>query len=794
MQTRREFLKNAAILSGIIGTWGVLEGSIAKALAIDPEPGSSYLDAENIVILMQENRSFDHCFGTLRGVRGYNDPRAITLANNNPVWVQTNAAGESYAPFRLNLKDTKATWMGYLPHNWHSQVDARNHGKYDQWLEAKRSGHKAYADMPLTLGHYNRQDIPFYYALADAFTVCDQHFCSSLTPTLPNRLYFWTGTVRNHPSPDSPAYLENGPIMHNDWTSGWTTFPERLEDHGIDWKIYQNDLTVETGFSSEEDAWLSNFGCNVMEYFAQYHVTANKRHRDFFKKQGPLFAGRAAAIQKQLDQPGLSEEQSYHLKDQLKNLTWLVRDYQAEQKNWDQDAFENLSSREKSLYEKAFCTNSGDPAYRELAELTYQDGDAERKVQVPKGDVFHQFREDVKAGTLPTVSWLVAPERLSDHPESAWYGAWYISEALRILTENPNVWKKTIFILTYDENDGYFDHVPPFVAPDPRRPETGFTSKGLDASLEYVHLDQNEKANPREPRESPIGLGYRVPMVIASPWSRGGCVCSQVFDNTSVLMFLEKFLSQKTGRPIKETNISSWRRAICGDLTGVFQPSPEAKGENPAFLSRDPLVEQIYDAKFKPLPGYKALSNEDIDQIRLDPRGSELMSSQEPGIRRSCALPYELYVDGSLSEDRSRFIIRLEASDDHFPKQAVGCPFTVYARTGNDLIVRNYAVAAGDRLEDSWAMRDFANGIYHLQVYGPNGFFREFIGTVDGPPLEIHLGYSQISAANHALNGNVEVRAVNRDGHRDFTVEIADHSYKTGAQSVLFRLAEMRCW
>ena len=145
MQTRREFLKNAAILSGIIGTWGIWKGRSPRRWPSNRIRGSSYLDAEHIVILMQENRSFDHCFGTLRGVRGYNDPRAITLPNDNPVWVQTNAAGESYAPFRLNLKDTKATWMGFLPHSWQSQVNAPNHGKYDQWLEAKRSGHKAYA-------------------------------------------------------------------------------------------------------------------------------------------------------------------------------------------------------------------------------------------------------------------------------------------------------------------------------------------------------------------------------------------------------------------------------------------------------------------------------------------------------------------------------------------------------------------------------------------------------------------------------------------------------------------------
>ena len=123
MQSRREFLKNAAMLSGAIGLWGGLEGTIRRAMAIEPAPGSTYLDAEHIVILMQENRSFDHAYGTLQGVRGYNDPRAMRLANNHPVWVQTNAAGQSYAPFRLNLKDSKATWMGFLPHSWPSQVD-----------------------------------------------------------------------------------------------------------------------------------------------------------------------------------------------------------------------------------------------------------------------------------------------------------------------------------------------------------------------------------------------------------------------------------------------------------------------------------------------------------------------------------------------------------------------------------------------------------------------------------------------------------------------------------------------
>src|SRR5215470_4300250 len=231
MQSRREFLKNAAIFSGSVGFWGLLDGPIRKAMAIDPLPGTTFLDAEHIVILMQENRSFDHTFGTLRGVRGFDDPRAVALPDGNPVWVQANEKGERYAPFRLDIKESNATWMGSLPHGWTDQTDARNGGRYDRWLPAKRSGHREYAAMPLTLGYFTRADIPFYYALADAFTICDQHFCSSLTATTPNRLYLWTGTVRGEHDRNTPARIRNSDLDY-DAPASWTTFPERLEDHG----------------------------------------------------------------------------------------------------------------------------------------------------------------------------------------------------------------------------------------------------------------------------------------------------------------------------------------------------------------------------------------------------------------------------------------------------------------------------------------------------------------------------------------------------------------------------------
>src|SRR5277367_3818661 len=152
--TRRDFFRQTGALAGGSKIVSALLASIERAAAINPPEGSSFLDAEHVVILMQENRSFDHAFGTLQGVRGFNDPRAITLPDGNPVWVQTNAAGERYAPFRLDIKNTKATWMGSLPHTWADQVDARNHGRCDRWLQAKPSGQREYAAMPLTLGYY----------------------------------------------------------------------------------------------------------------------------------------------------------------------------------------------------------------------------------------------------------------------------------------------------------------------------------------------------------------------------------------------------------------------------------------------------------------------------------------------------------------------------------------------------------------------------------------------------------------------------------------------------------------
>lgn len=750
MTSRREFFRKSATAAGGAKLASLLLSSIGRASAIDPPPGSTYLDAEHVVVLMQENRSFDHCFGRLRGVRGFNDPRAVTLPNGKPVWFQTNSAGETYTPFRLNIKETKATWLGSLPHSWIDQADARNHGNHDGWLDAKASSRRECAGMPLTMGYYDRNDIPFYYALADTFTICDQNFCSSLTATTPNRLFLWTGTVRE--SRTTPPCVRNSEADYGSPVR-WKTFPERLERAGVSWKIYQNELSAPTGLDKDQDAWLSNYTDNPIEFFEQFHVEAAENCRREIERL-------AASLPAEIQQLRKAPDSSLRNRDLSRKEEQLRRVTEARAR-WTPEALERISPAQWKLHQKAFTTNRNDPSYRELETLRYRDGAAAREMLIPKGDVFHQFRTDVANGQLPTVSWLVAPENFSDHPSAPWYGAWYVAEALDILTRNPEVWKKTIFVLTYDENDGYFDHVPPFVAPDPNDPESGKTSPGLGAETEYLKLDQDQaRGTATQPRGGPIGLGYRVPLIVASPWSRGGYVCSQIFDHTSVLQLLEKIASRRAGKEIKETNISAWRRTICGDLSSAFRPFDEKQARVP-FPSKASFLEGVHKAQFKQLPsGY----------------GKSSTARQEPGVRPSTALPYQLYAEGSVSADRARFEIGLEA-------RSAGAPFHVYTsrsfRKQANRRTRAYAVAAGGQLADYWAMEGFENGAYDLHVCGPNGFYRGFAGNADDPRIDLRCEYL-------ASSGDIEVRAVSRGGSH--MLQIADNAYRNAPRSM--RVAE----
>ncbi len=256
-------------------------------------------------------------------------------------------------------------------------------------------------------------------------------------------------------------------------------------------------------------------------------------------------------------------------------------------------------------------------------------------------------------------------------------------------------------------------------------------------------------------------------MVIASPWSRGGWACSQVFDHTSVLQFLEKLVTHKTGKKIEESNISQWRRVVCGDLTSAFQPAPAAGTEVAKFPTRDAFVEEIHRARFKPIPSNpSALTPEEIEQVRQTPDRSRL-PRQEAGVRQSCAIPYQLSMNGELDKNKSQFVLNFEAKKDQFDDRAAGAPFTAYATTATGLTVRHYAVGPGERLEDSWDLKAFEKGRYLIRVYGPNGFFREFAGGADDPTVQVSVETNRLGLV---------VRMDNR-GRSSQSVVVRDRSY-----------------
>lgn len=255
---RRRFLKTL----GSAAMAGSLPLSIRRALAIPAKNDNrSIQDVDHIIILTQENRSFDHYFGTLRGVRGFGDPRAVLLPSGKPVWHQPNGAGE-VLPFRPDVPNVGAIFLPDVAHGWNDSHAAWNGGRFDHWIPSKTAEAMVYN---------TRQDLPYHFGLADAFTICDAYHCSVLGPTDPNRYHLWTGWVGNDGSGGGPV-VDNAELGY-----GWSTFPELLNQAGISWKVYQDigdglDAADFWGWTS--DPYIGNFGDNSLLYFFQYQNAA----------------------------------------------------------------------------------------------------------------------------------------------------------------------------------------------------------------------------------------------------------------------------------------------------------------------------------------------------------------------------------------------------------------------------------------------------------------------------------------------------------------------------------------
>ncbi|MFD9635514.1 phosphocholine-specific phospholipase C [Streptomyces violascens] len=566
-----------------------------------PRPKGSIEDVKHVVVLMQENRSFDHYFGALGGVRGFDDRQALTFPNGDSVFRQPDAGRSDgfMLPFRMDTTKYNAQNAGGLPHDWGTGHTAINGGAMNKWVAAK--GER-------TMGYFTREDIPYQYALADAFTLCDGYFCSQAGPTDPNRLYLWTGTCGPGRDGTTGPWTDNTPVTDNP-VADWTTYAERLEAAKVSWRVYHNP--------SKDDRY-GDYDDNALSYFKQFHN---------FPKDDPRYVNAMTKF---------------------------------------------------------------DPA---------------------------AFDKDCKDGTLPTVSWLVAPYLFSEHPSAGPdYGAHWVDQALRSLFSNPEVWKHTVFLVMYDENDGYFDHVLP-PAPEPGTPD--------------------EFAAGR-----PIGLGNRVPLWAISPWSRGGYVNSQVFDHTSVLRFLELV----TG--VREPNISEWRRAVCGDLTTCFD-----------FTKPDYSIPKLPDTVALMA---KADAGNALPAVKLPPNGAQSMPTQEPGTRPHRPLPYRPWADITVDRTTGRVTCTLA----NHGKAAFH--FTVLPNAVKPFTGTPFTVAPGASKTYIWETSE-TDGRYDFTVHGADGFVRRFSGT-----LTHHDAPAPLPSATATLHGRTLDLRLRNEGPSEVSFTVSD--------------------
>jgi phospholipase C len=674
---------------GAAAVSGAFPASIQRALAIEPKiVTGSIKDVKHIVVLMQENRSFDHYLGTLRGVRGFGDPRAVTLPSGNSVFQQPNGTG-TLLPFRPPQPFLGYQFVGDLPHNWSDAHNAWNNGNNDNWVAAKHSIE--------TMTYVNRTDIPFHYALADAFTICDNYHCSTMAPTDPNRYYHWTGWVgQNGTQPDTVeqpfsgatpgtftlavgpstgnGVLPGGPVVNNDEQGyDWLTYPERLQAAGVSWKFYQD---VGLGLNPAEfegftaNPFIGNFGDTSPLYFLQYQNA---------QPSSPLF-------------------------DKARTGTNV----------FNGGAFNG-------------------------------------------GSLFQQLQNDVMNNTLPEVSWVVAPQAYCEHPTfPPNWGAWYMSNVLDALTSNPEVWASTVFIVNFDENDGFFDHLIAPTAP-------------MSAANGLSTVDTVNEIYPGVPGNAsfalgPYGLGARVPCFIVSPWSRGGYACSQVFDHTSVLQFIEKRFG------VKETHITPWRRSVSGDLTSalnfrVADPKPAKLPDTDNFISfvsdgvLTPVTQAMIAAGKQPAPN-----------IPVAVPAVQVMPTQEPGRRLARALPYSLQADATVDVSSQTVSIAFENTG------SIGAFFHVRTaqpaeNTGKGTGPWGYTVDPAKRvLSDRWSA---TNGTeYDLSVYGPNGFFRRVAGGLSR--TSANLAVQAVSE----LAGGVLILIIQNVAATRTTITVADQYSK----------------
>jgi phospholipase C len=472
--SRRQLLASFGLIGGTAALAGpgrafTRRGSgvgLARLAASTAPAGSDLGAVEHIVFLMMENRSYDHYFGAYPTGRGFDDH----LANSLGAFAQSYPGASTLNPPNVLLPFHLDSMSGEectddLTHDWGPQHLCWDNGAMDAFVSTHTSSTYEGAHGAMTMGYYLREDLPFYWALADNFTLLDRYHCSILGPTHPNRLMANSGTI-------DPAGIAGGPVVATNatpdalWNCTWSTIQEVLEDAGIAWKVYHPSNTALA-------AKYAALGAYPTWSDALYDPTLNPEVMAASDHVLPYFS-----------------------------------------------AFRDPVS---PLYAKAFT-----PTFP------------------------NDFVADIGSGALPSVSWIIPPLGFDEHPSSSpANGMYFTSLVLDALTANPEVWSKTALFLMYDENDGWFDHVPPPTAPagTPGEYLTATPSSLLEPTADTLSI------------AGPLGLGVRVPALMISPFSRGGHVVSDVFDHTSQL----KLVAERFG--VEVPNVSAWRRSTVGDLT-----------------------------------------------------------------------------------------------------------------------------------------------------------------------------------------------------------------------------------
>lgn len=635
--SRRRFISLGAGALGVAAGASLLPPSLQAALAT-PAPAGGLESVEHVVLVMQENRAFDHYFGTMRGVRGFGDPNALRLRTGRTVFEQPDR-GEAVTPYPIRgsaqTQQMDTQNVDNLSHDWADGQEAVAGGWHDGWIPAKTAA---------TMAHYERQDIPFHYELAESFTICDAYHCSVPTGTGPNRNY-WVSGYTGFEADGSRAVTNASYLpLHAGYT--WGTVPERLEAAGVSWQTYQE--------------W-DNFDDNNLEGFVSFKQLVAR-----------VFA-----------HPVLLPYQFSTLSYMYKALPSLPVDVQDTVLRALDDAVAQLSPADRSLFNRGLRRSR-------------------------PGTLANQFRADIEAGTLPRVSYVVAPTRDCEHPSesSPAAGASLLYDILDALGSNPETWSKTAIFLNYDENDGYFDHVPPPLPP-------------REIAEEHVG-------------DLPLGLGPRVPMVVISPWTVGGYVCSQVFDHTSVTQFLERRFG------FTQPEITGWRRTVAGDLTSAFDfASPRSRPSVQQPAPAPPLTPRWTPA----------------------PPAPQTMPLQEKGTRPARALPYQPDAHAVLDVATQTLTVDMANTG------AESAHLALFPYAGEFELPWHF-----DVLGSQTATLPLPSGAYSLIMLGPNGFRREFEGSAAGAAAglqvraDLRSGPLRISVHNPAGAAvTVRLRAGGRD-------------------------------